>query len=64
MNDMNNHLSGASNCAQIAAERLQFALSSSKAVDALLIVPMIERAATLQRDIDALCQALAADGRA
>jgi hypothetical protein len=60
---MKEHLRDAAITAQIAAERLQFVLASAKAVDALLIIPMIERAAALERDIRALYDAVAADGR-
>jgi hypothetical protein len=62
---MNESLEKSTQTAEFLVADLRAALRSGcTAVDALLLLPMIERAATLQRDIDALREAIAADRRA
>ena len=61
---MHEHLIQAREAAELARANLRAALNAAGAVESMVILPMIERVATLQRDIDAICHALSADGRA
>ena len=53
------HLGNASIQAHECAESLRKALSDASAVEAIILLPLIERAAILQRDIAAFFYAVA-----
>jgi hypothetical protein len=60
---MNEHFNNAETAAEMCVANLRIALGKATAVESLVIIPLIERAATLARDIHALDDACIADGR-
>ena len=58
------YLIAAAHDAGFLSQDLRDALKSATATEALILLPLIERAATLRRNIDALVSALNEDAKA
>jgi hypothetical protein len=61
---MNEHLNNAQTAAEIAVRHLRDALAKASAVESIVLLALIERAAALARDIYALDTACCQDGHA